>query len=266
MSTDYDAIAGDYQQAKRQPWRTAVEAYTLSGLVGDLAGKAAVDLACGDGHYTRFLRKQGALRVLGVDLSEGMIALARREEARDPLGIDYLVQDGRNLNLAEEFDLTIAAYLLNYARDRHELLAMCQGIARSLKPGGRFVSVNTNPCVDFRALPSYRRYGFEASVADGELREGTPITWTFHLEQGSIQVENYYLDRETHEWAFRTAGLHDLRWHPPRLSPGSHDETGRDYWADLLNHPPVIFIECVKADTASTPRETVPAEATCPGG
>jgi hypothetical protein len=135
-----------------------------------------------------------------------------------------------------------------------------------LKPGGRFVSVNTNPGVDFRTLPSFRQYGFETSVAAGELREGTPLTWTFHLEDGSFQVENYYLDLATHEWAFREAGLRDLRWHQPRLSPRAESGSGLDYWARFLDQPPVIFLECVKEDPAGRPGAATPAEASRASG
>src|SRR3954451_23387465 len=110
-----------------------------------------------------------------------------------PQGIEYLVRDGRDLHLPEEFDLAVAAYLLNYARDRAELGAMCRGIAGCLKPGGRFVTVNSNPGLDVPAAPSFREYGFETSSAD-PLAEGAPVTWTFHLEDGPLLVENYHLD------------------------------------------------------------------------
>ena len=42
-------------------------------------------------------------------------------------------------------DLAVAAYLLNYATDRAELGAMCRGIARCLRPGGRFVRRGWGP-------------------------------------------------------------------------------------------------------------------------
>jgi hypothetical protein len=67
MPTDYDAIAGKYQRAKRQPWRGHIEAFTFFGMLGDLTGKTAVDLACGEGHYTRMLPGLGAVKVVGVD-------------------------------------------------------------------------------------------------------------------------------------------------------------------------------------------------------
>ena len=65
MTTDYDAIAEGYQRAKLQPWREEVEAFTFLELIGDVAGKSVVDLACGEGFYTRRLKDRGAARVRG---------------------------------------------------------------------------------------------------------------------------------------------------------------------------------------------------------
>ena len=243
MTTNYDPIAEQYKRSKLQPWRAHVEAFTLMKLVGDLAGKAVVDVACGDGFYTRILRQQGAAKVTGVDLSPKMIELARKNEAQQPLGIEYVVGDGRDMNFEPVYDLAVAAYFLNYAHDRAELGAMCNGVARCLKPGGRFVTVNNNPAFDFSSAPSYRKYGFEASVV-GAFREEAPITWTFYLDEGSFQIENYYLGVETHETALRAAGFRVVRWHRPLLSPQGEAANGRDYWATILDHPPLIFIEC----------------------
>jgi ubiquinone/menaquinone biosynthesis C-methylase UbiE len=245
MPTNYDAIAERYRRAKLQPWRSFIESFTLLGLIGDLTGLAVVDLACGEGFYTRLLRNHGAARVVGVDLSEGMIRLARAEEAMHPQGIEYLVQDGRDLHLPDEFDVAVAAYLLNYARDRAELGAMCRGVARCLRPDGRFVTANTNPGLDYGHLPSLQRYGIDVSFL-GELREGTPVTWTFHLDDGPLAIENYYLGVEVHEEALRAAGFREVRWHRPRLSPLGEAANGREYWESFLSHAPVIFIECLK--------------------
>lgn len=43
--------------------------YTYLNLLGDLAGKSILDLACGEGFYTRLLKKQGVASIVGVDLS-----------------------------------------------------------------------------------------------------------------------------------------------------------------------------------------------------
>jgi ubiquinone/menaquinone biosynthesis C-methylase UbiE len=249
MTTNYDPIAEQYRRSKQQPWRTHIEAFTLMELIGDPAGKAVVDLACGEGFYTRLVRQRGAGKVVGIDLSQRMIELARQQEAQRPLGIDYVVGDARELAVGEEYDLAIAAYLLNYARDRAELAAMCTRIARCLRPGGRFVTVNCSPALDFRVAPSYRKYGFDTRTI-GELGEGSPITWTFFLEDGSFEIENYFLSIATHEEAFRSAGFREIRWHAPRLAPDGEADRGLNFWASFLAHSPVSFIECLKRETA----------------
>jgi len=174
-----------------------------------------------------------------------MIELARAQEREHRLGIEYEVGDGRDLRLSAHPDIVVAAYLLNYARDRSELGAMCASIARCLPPGGRFITVNQNPALDFRSAPSYRPYGFETTVA-GEWREGTPITWTFYLEDGPFSIENYHLAVATHEEALRSAGFRQIRWHAPRLSPEGEATFGRGFWTSLLDHSPITFLECVK--------------------
>ncbi len=244
MPTDYDAIAGQYQTAKRQAWRGHVEAFTFFRMLGDLTGKVVVDLACGEGHYTRMLPSLGACRVVGVDRSEGMIALARAQEAEHPVGIEYLVQDCRSLLLPAESDVATAAYLLNYASSREELMEMVAGIARCLKPSGKFVTMDSNPDLAFGNAAIYRKYGIDLR-ADAEPREGMPYTWVFHLDDGSIEVENFWLPRAAYEEALRSAGFREVRWHRPQISPIA--EVGHDpaYWRDFLDHPPVMGIECL---------------------
>jgi toxoflavin synthase len=245
MTTDYDPIAEQYKRSKLQPWRTHVESFTLMALLGDLSSTTVVDVACGEGYYTRLLRARGASKVRGVDLSAHMVELARAQEAQHSLGIEYLVGDARDLGLAPEHELAVAAYLLHYARDRAELGAMCRSLARCLKPGGRFVTVNQSATLDFRSVPSYRSYGFE-TTATGEWREGTPITWTFYLDDGPFSIENYHLDVATHEEELRAAGFREVRWHAPRLSPEGEAASSRKFWAAFLDQSPITFIECVK--------------------
>ena len=245
LTTDYNPIVEQYQRSKQQPWRVCIESFTLMELVGDPTGLTVLDLACGEGFYSRLLRHRGAARVTGLDLSAGMIAQAEAQEARQPLGVRYAVADARELSGDNPVDLAVAAYLLNYARTPVELQAMCDGIARSLKPGGRFVTVNTNPAFAFPSAPCYRKYGFQTEAV-GEWGEGAPVRWTFHLDDGSFTIENYHLSVASHEEALRRAGFRDIRWHPPVLSPDAPAEQDHDFWSTLLEFPPLAFIECIK--------------------
>lgn len=245
MTTDYDPISEQYQLSKQQPWRAYVECYGLLGLAGNYVGMDIVDLACGEGFYARRLKHGGARRVLGVDSSPGMIDLARKQETQQPFGVEYALSDVREMGHEGEFDLAVAAWLLNYAQTAVELDAMCRAIFNCLKPGGRFVSVNSSPLIDWTSTPPFRKYGFDVKF-DGELRLGGPITWTFYLDDESFDIENYYLPRETYEESLKSAGFREVHWHHPQVSDAGLAAYEPGYWETLLSGQPLVFIECMK--------------------
>ncbi|MFY8220838.1 MAG: class I SAM-dependent methyltransferase [Pirellulales bacterium] len=245
MTTDYNQIAKEYQASKLQPWRTHIERATLLQILGPIQGLRTIDLACGEGYYTRLLRRLGAEDVCGIDLSSKMIDLAREQEQSDRLAIEYRVGDAQSIDYRASLDLVFAAYLLNYASTVDELNAMCQAISRSLKPGGRFVTVNNNPDDPPSNFEAGSGYGYTKRLG-GSLVEGTPIVWSFHLPDTTIEVTNYHLKKSTLEAALRAAGLGELRWHAPRISNEGIEQHGSDYWRPFLEQPPIVFLECVK--------------------
>lgn len=245
MATDYDPIAEQYRRVKEQPCSLYIETYTFVDLIGDVAGKNVIDLACGGGFYTRRVKQRGAANVTGIDLSPSMIKLARAEEAEEKLGITYHIGDAKDFELEGQFDLAISAYLLNHAKDRAELAAMRTAIARCLKPNGCFVTVNSSPHLNFKSAPSYHQYGMEA-IVEGECCEGAPIIKRFHLGDEFFEIEDYFLDAAIHEEAFRAAGFADICWHQPRLDPEGAAAFGHEFWATYMQHPPIAFIECRK--------------------
>ncbi len=141
MAAVYDAIARDYQRSKTSPLRAAIESWTLDRLLGEIRGRAIFDAGCGDGFHARRLMAAGASRVAGVDVSAAMIELAREEERRAPLGIQYqccAVEDLPELPCAGGFDVVLAAYLLHYAPSVEVLARMCRRLANVL--GARWSS------------------------------------------------------------------------------------------------------------------------------
>jgi toxoflavin synthase len=76
--------------------------------------------------------------------------------------------------------------------------------------------------------------------------EGTPIVYTIFQDEGSFDITNYWLSTATHEECLRAAGLRDVRWHAPRLSPEGRAAGADDFWAPFLTHPPITFLECVR--------------------
>lgn len=242
MSTDYDSIAEQYRESKHAGWRVHIEIPSFMRLAGDISGKSVLDLACGEGFYSREFMRQGASRVVGVDSSPAMISLARTAERAQPLGVEYVLADVQELETGEQFDLVAAAFLLNYASHAAELLNMCRAVARHMKPGRRFVTVNSNPELGAKQV-DYRRYGFERLVP-ADLRNGSPYVFRNYQEDGSFDIAVHHLDVATHEQAFAAAGLTDVRWVRPEVSPQERMRAGSEYWETFIVDPPIILTEC----------------------
>jgi len=147
MPTSYDAIAAWYDGMVRSD--------SLAGdrmlqhffdLIGPVDGQQICDLACGQGHVARALARRGA-HVTGIDLSSQLIAIARRDEANDPLGITYIVDDA--ITLASLGDACCDGVICNLAlMDIPDLAATFGAVWRILRPAGWFVFAITHPCFE----------------------------------------------------------------------------------------------------------------------
>jgi SAM-dependent methyltransferase len=242
VGTPYDPFVEQYRRSKDAPFRQHVEQYTLRQLTGPLQGESALDLACGEGFYSRLLRTWGAGTVVGVDLSPAMIELARRQETAQPLGIRYHFQDVCTLDLGQQFDLIFAAFLFNHAHNYGEFLEMARAVVRHLAPEGRLVAVISRGDQPVSAYPKLTKYGFSKSTP-GELVEGAPITIIFHVDNGDFSVVNTCLYQSTMVRGLTAAGLRQQTWQQPLVSPEGVARFGEDYWKDFIEEPALIFLE-----------------------
>ena len=116
-------------------------------LLGDVAGLRVVHLQCNAGQDTLSLARLGA-DVLGVDISDEAVEFARRLAEESGVAArferadvyDWLERAARE---GERFDLAFSSYgAVPWLSD---LRAWGAGIARVLRPGGRFVLAEFHP-------------------------------------------------------------------------------------------------------------------------
>ena len=107
----------------------------LRALFPPLAGKTVLDLGCGYGWHCAYAAQQGASRVLGLDLSEKMIAEARRRNTAP--NVEYRVCGLEEYNYpAETWDAAVCNLVLHYVAD---LDSVYRRVFETLRPGGVFV-------------------------------------------------------------------------------------------------------------------------------
>ena len=104
----------------------------LVQLLAPQPGERILDVGCGTGQLTEEIARAGA-RVSGVDSSANMIEEARRNFP----DVHFELADARSLGCVEEFDAVFSNAALHWVRDAE---AAAGGIARALKPKGRFVA------------------------------------------------------------------------------------------------------------------------------
>ncbi len=99
-------------------------------LLAPVPGERILDLGCGDGALTLELVATGA-EVLGCDASAELLEAARAK------GLDVVLADGHALPFEAEFDAVFSNAALHWMTRPDEVIA---GVARALRPGGRFVA------------------------------------------------------------------------------------------------------------------------------
>ncbi len=156
----------------------AGEWQAFRALLPDLRDKRVLDLCCGFGWHCRYARQQQARSVVGVDISEKMLARAR--ETTDDPGIEYRREAIEDIDFAtEEFDVVITSLALHYVK---HFDLVCQKVFRCLATGGAFVLSVEHPV--FTALETQDWHYGPNDVrlhwpVDNYQQEGigTPVGW-----------------------------------------------------------------------------------------
>ncbi|HYO56411.1 class I SAM-dependent methyltransferase [Archangium sp.] len=137
----YDLLAPKFEYT---PFRTPDEVLKASVEQAGPAGsvESALDVCCGTGAAMRHLRPLCRRRVVGVDLSQGMLDEARRRLADAPgtAALELVRGDALELPWREEFDLVTSFGAFGHISEEDEP-RLVKGIHRVLRPGGRFLFV-----------------------------------------------------------------------------------------------------------------------------
>jgi ubiquinone/menaquinone biosynthesis C-methylase UbiE len=140
----YDLLAPKFDYT---PFRTPEEILVpaLSHLDRPRSIAAALDMCCGTGAALRHLRPLCRDRVVGIDFSRGMLAIARRVTAEAPgeAPIDLVCGNVLHMPFNAAFDVAVCFGALGHILPKEQAQFVAQ-VVKVLKPGGRFVCVTTS--------------------------------------------------------------------------------------------------------------------------
>lgn len=238
MEASYDHIAEWYDESVRTG--LLIHDLLLPGLLdlmGNIEGLRICDLACGQGVMSRLLATHGA-KVVGVDISEKLLEIARRYEA-EPLGITYIQGDAQNLHVIEDaiFDGVLCNMSLMDIPDLEKTFAT---VARILRPGGWFLCSITHPC--FQTPNSYwitEENGNIYRVVSGYFDER--FWYSDHVAGVRGQVGAYHRTLSTYVNKLMEAGLTLERLSEPRA-------TGKvvQHVPGYAEVPAALIIKCIR--------------------
>lgn len=111
----------------------------LFSLAPELTGKAVLDLGCGYGENCAEFKALGADKVLGVDISEKMLAVATAEHP----DIEFIRADISDLSfIRNKYDVVFSSLALHYIEDFDSFVKSVYDV---LTPGGYFIFSQEHP-------------------------------------------------------------------------------------------------------------------------
>ena len=117
-------------------------------MLGDVSGRRILDLGCGEGGYSRELKRRGA-NVTGVDGSETLVRMARERAAAERLDVEFICANANALDTiaGNSYDVVVAAMSL---MDVEDYAGAVREIRRVLHDGGELLMSVTHPCFTAR--------------------------------------------------------------------------------------------------------------------
>ncbi|MHC9089597.1 bifunctional demethylmenaquinone methyltransferase/2-methoxy-6-polyprenyl-1,4-benzoquinol methylase UbiE [Tenacibaculum sp. IMCC1] len=153
ISEDYDGLNRVISLGIDVSWRKKVVK-----LVGENKPQQILDIATGTGDLALMMSKLNPERIVGLDISEGMLQVGRHKIAKTDLSnkIKMIVGDSENIPFP---DNTFDAITVSFGvRNFENLDKGLTEILRVLKPGGKFVVLETSNPTKFPFKQGYKLY------------------------------------------------------------------------------------------------------------
>jgi SAM-dependent methyltransferase len=128
-------------ERSRKGLEGAGEWKTLEPMLPDFRDKRVLDLGCGFGWHCIYAMEHGAASAVGVDISEKMLAVARKKTAF--ANVEYICKPIEDMDFPEKsFDVVISSLALHYIRSFEDIV---KKVRSCLTTSGVFIFTVEHP-------------------------------------------------------------------------------------------------------------------------
>lgn len=143
------------------------------------AGPSGVDIGCGNGYFTRELKKAG-YDIFGVDISPQMLNKANELSLKEGVKAEFLLADIAKLKLNQKVDFAIAVNdCINYV-PKDKLKSAFNHVKLALKKGGIFI---------FDISSEYKLKNVLANNLFAEDRDKVTYLWFNCLKEDRVEMD-----------------------------------------------------------------------------
>lgn len=203
-----------------------------------------LDLGCGEGYCSRELKRRGAAKVYGIDLSERMIEAAQQQDQLDNLEIKYEAKCATNLAHigSQSFDQVLAVFLFNYLTV--EQMTQCmREVFRVLRPGGRFVFSVPHPAFPYMRSEEYPFY-FDVGNLGYFSQRNQQFPGKIWKRDGSwLEVQLVHKPLEDYFAALADAGFSVMPLVRELRVTSEHLQIDSDFFKPLFDYPLHLAIQ-----------------------
>lgn len=120
-----------------------LEQPAMAKMLPELNGKSVLDLGCGYGHNCMDFVDRGALKVVGIDISEKMLSVAKTESSHEK--IEYLNMSMTDVSaLNQKFDFIYSSLAFHYIKDFD---TFAKDLYSILNKGGQLLFSQEHPII-----------------------------------------------------------------------------------------------------------------------
>jgi len=190
IKKSYDKYAESYHKGiskKANIWHKYIEKPTMINfLKDDIKKKKVLDLGCGSGPFSKKLLSLGAKKVKGIDLSEGLIEIAKKENPK----LEFYVGDAQKTPFKNsEFDVVTSSLVAHYLKD---LTKLFREVSRILKKKGLFVFSMHHPIMEVSGRSKINGKKSSKSIILKPYFHNNMYKFTIYTPEGGVKLIAYH--------------------------------------------------------------------------